>query len=134
MLNCSLLFLFSFDFRIILVLLFFLFATLTVVGLCTGLFKNHGSIVNYLRSLTWTTAWSELMSESSFESKSRTSVLYGLRTIIMFWIIMVHTAIEVNFQFFRKYKQADILISNSKAKTDFVINKIGKLNPIKLIN
>ncbi|XP_053208215.1 nose resistant to fluoxetine protein 6-like [Panonychus citri] len=86
---------------IILVLLFFLFATLTVVGLCTGLFKNHGSIVNYLRSLTWTTAWSELMSESSFESKSRTSVLYGLRTIIMFWIIMVHTAIEVNFQFFR---------------------------------
>uniref|UniRef100_T1K6V1 Nose resistant-to-fluoxetine protein N-terminal domain-containing protein n=1 Tax=Tetranychus urticae TaxID=32264 RepID=T1K6V1_TETUR len=86
---------------IILVLLFFLFATLTVVGLCTGLFKNHNSIVNYLRSLTWTTAWSELMSESSFESKSRTSVLYGLRTIIMFWIIMVHTAIEVNFQFFR---------------------------------
>lgn len=57
-----------------------------------------------LKYLSIGRSWDEMCGLDSYQRKPKLPTLYGLRYMIMVWIIIVHTIAALNYQFIRMYQ------------------------------
>lgn len=89
-----------------------------LVSLCTTLMvllpivrKGHG-VPLLVRCLSLQSAWKEWTGLESYNKKPRIATLYGLRWILLMWIILSETINLINYNFFRDVlRLKDIIIS-----------------------
>lgn len=62
--------------------------------------KRPPALVKYM---SLTRGWQEMCGLDFYQKKPKLAVLYGLRYIVMMWIILVHTIAVINYQFIREY-------------------------------
>lgn len=55
------------------------------------------------KSFSLIKTWNDLMQAPHYNDENKPVPFYGIRALIMVWIILVHTAMIVNFQYFRMY-------------------------------
>jgi len=85
-----------------LIVLIFLFGASTFISIVLLHCKFKGTLVKLTYNLSWLHSYRELAHFASYQqSHLKAPVLYGVRYIILFWIMLVHTAAIVNFQFLR---------------------------------
>lgn len=85
-----------------LVVLILLFAGSTCLSTILLYCKFKGTLVKLAYNLSWQHSYRELEHFASYQqSHLKAPVLYGIRYILLFWIMLVHTATIVNFQFLR---------------------------------
>lgn len=85
-----------------LVVLILLFAGSTFLSAVLLNCKFKGTLAKLTYNLSWQHAYRELAHFASYQqSHLKAPALYGVRYIILFWIMLVHTAAIVNFQFLR---------------------------------
>jgi hypothetical protein len=81
-----------------------LFASCTVATFVLLKSGCRGPVSQFTYNLSWQHSYRELEHFASYQqSHLKAPALYGVRYIIMVWIMMVHTAAVVNFQFLRKF-------------------------------
>ena len=85
-----------------LVVLILLFAGSTFASLLLLNCKFKGTLAKLVYNLSWLHSYRELEHFASYQqSHLKAPSLYAIRYIILFWIMLVHTATIVNFQFLR---------------------------------
>lgn len=89
-----------------------------LVSFCTTLMillpivrKGHG-VPLLVRCLSLQNSWKEWTGLDSYNKKPRIATLYGLRWVLMMWIIMSETINVINYNFFRDVlRLKDVIIS-----------------------
>lgn len=82
-----------------------LFCSCTVATFLLLKLGYRGTISQFTYNLSWQHSYTELTHFANYQkSHLKAPALYGVRYVILVWIMMVHTAAIVNFQFLRKSK------------------------------
>lgn len=89
-----------------------------LISLCTTLMiflpivrKGHGTPL-LVRCLSIQSSWKEWTGLESYEKRPRIATLYGLRWILLMWIIFTETINVINYNFFRDVlRLKDVIIS-----------------------
>ncbi|UXI20082.1 membrane coat complex retromer [Sarcoptes scabiei] len=86
---------------------------------------------HWLRSFSISDSWRKL-TDSNNESPIHLRPLFGLQTIIFIWIIIVHTLVQVEFQFFRELKTFRLWAT--KWPSQIITNSLFQFDSLILIN
>lgn len=82
---------------------FFLFASCTVATFMLLRCGFRGTLSQFLYNLSWQHSYRELSHFANYQkSHLKAPALYGVRYLVMVWVMAVHTAAFINFQFLRK--------------------------------
>ena len=82
--------------------LILLFAGSTVASILLLNCKFKGTLAKLTYNLSWLHSYRELEHFASYQqSHLKAPSLYAIRYIILFWIMLVHAATAINFQFLR---------------------------------
>jgi hypothetical protein len=85
-----------------LIVLILLFLTCSIMCSILLMCRFKGTLAKITYNLSWQHAYRELEHFASYQqSHLKAPALYGIRYILLFWIMLVHTATIVNFQFLR---------------------------------
>jgi len=87
---------------VILVFFLFIFGLVTLLSICLIQSCARDSLFKYLKSISWVTSTQELLSSTAYMNRKSLAPIYGLRAIVLIYIVMTHLAVEVNYGFFRK--------------------------------
>ena len=117
-----------------LIVLILLFAGSTFVSALLLHWKFKGTLAKLTYNLSWIHSYRELEHFAGYQqSRLKAPALYGMRFILLFWIMLVHTATIVNFQFLRdmlQYKELALsqpaqLVTKSSIQFDAIILLTG---------
>ena len=89
-------------FRSILSILSMAIITSTIISLLLDYFSIQNYYLNssIVRSLSLINSWKDIFGQNSNKKPIQ---LYGVRTVVLIWIIIVHTVVVVDFQYFRMF-------------------------------
>ncbi|CAG2115778.1 unnamed protein product, partial [Medioppia subpectinata] len=99
-----------------------------IISTLITLSKNHLPVDHYLlksstvQSLSLIASWNDIFGSNSARNGHKPITLYGIRAIVLIWIIIVHTVVVVDFQYFREMQTIKTLAMQFPAQL-FTNNK-----------